>query len=143
MKYIAKPNLKIAAGWNNIAGLETIETIIATGETKPFIVPSAWFNNSPGRFRITLDQNRYISGKKSGALQFTFMTKLEWFYWSETYCGSGYTGNMTVQIEDREPGVYLTYNTINYLPPQRDTTNRLGRVGSPLRIDLVGLTEIP
>jgi hypothetical protein len=142
-KYIAKPNLKIAAGHDNIAGLQTIETIIATGDTKPFIVPSVWFNNSPGRFRTTLDQGRYISGKKSGAMSFTFMTKNQWYHWSETYCNSGYTGDVTIQIEDRQPGVYFTFNAINYLPPQNDTTNRLGRVGSPIVVNLVGIASTP
>ena len=143
MRYITKPNLKIAAGWDNIAGLETIETITAAGDSKSFIAPQVWFNNSPGRFRITLDQGRYISGKASGALSFTFMTKNQWFHWSETYCASGYTGNVTIQIEDRQPGVYFTFNAINYLPPQTDTSNRLGRVGSPIVVNLVGIVSTP
>jgi hypothetical protein len=143
MTYIRKPQLKIAAGHDNVAGLTTIETIIATGDTKPYHAPSAWFQNRPGRFRITLDQNRYVSGKKSSALLFTFFTKNQWYYWSQTYCGGGYTGNVTVQIEDRQPGTYLQFNAINYLPPQADGGNRLGRVGTPLRIDLVAMVEIP
>lgn len=143
MTYIIKPQLKIAAGYNNVVGLTTIETIIATGETTPYHAPSAWFNNRPGRFRVRLDQSRYISGKQSSALLFTFFTKKQWYYWSETYCNSGYDGPVTVQIEDREPGVYLQFNCINYLPPVADVGNRLGRVGVPVRIDLVAMEVIP
>jgi hypothetical protein len=143
MTYITKPNLKIAAGWDNVAGLTTIETIVAAGDTRAFVPPQVWFNNSPGRFRIKLDQDRYISGKASGALSFTFMTKNQWYHFSETYCNSGYTGNVTIQIEDRQPGVYFTYNAKAYLPPQNETQNRLGRVGSPIVVNLVGIVSTP
>lgn len=142
MTYVFDPELQIAAGHNNAAGLVSIASIIAPGDSRPFVAPSAWFNYSPGEFLIRLDQTRYIRGTPNTAFIFSFMTKNQWVYLSDTYCGGGYTGNVTIRTRLRDPNNYSNNNAIMYLPSPAETTPRLGRIGNSIRISLVALEGI-
>jgi len=142
MTMIFDPELKIAASFNNAAGLVSIASITASGDTRPFVAPMAWFNFSPGQFKIRLNQNRYISGKQNGAFTFTFMTKNQWLHFSDTWCGGGYTGEITIQTRLRSPNTVVIANAIVYLPDPASTIPRLGKVGNPVKCSLVAIEVI-
>lgn len=142
MTMIFNPELKIAAGFNNAAGLVSIASIVASGDTRPFVAPMAWFNYSPGQFKIRLNQSRYIRGKQNAAWTFTFMTKNQYLHFSDTWCGSGYTGEVTIQTPLRDPTAVSIANAIVYLPAPASTTPRLGKVGNPIKIPIVALEVI-
>lgn len=135
------PDLKIAAGHNNAAGLVTVETIIATGDTRPFVYPEAWYHFNPGQFKIRTDQSFYIRGKSLTAWEFTFLTKNQYVYWSDTFCAGGYDGNVTIRTRVRAT-TYVNLNAITRLPKPSEVENRLGKIGSPVRIMFVSLEVI-
>jgi hypothetical protein len=108
--------LQIAAGHNNAAGLQSIESITATGDTKPFSSPTAWFNYKPGEFKQRTDQTLYIRGKQSTAWNFTYMTKNQLVYLQDTYCNSLYDGNVTIRTRLRDNGAYLNMNARMIVP---------------------------
>jgi len=142
MTYIFDPELKIAAGFNNADELVSVNSIIAPGDTRPFVAPMAWYNFSPGTFKICLDQTRYISGKPNTAFEFTFLTKNQWLYLSDTYCGSGYTGEITIRTKTRDYSAPANYNAIMYLPSPAETLPKLGRIGTPVKVPFVSLGAI-
>ncbi len=135
------PDLKIAAGHNNAAGLVTIETITAPGDSRPFVYPEAWYHFNPGQFKIRTDQSHYIRGKGLTAWEFTFLTKLQYVYLSDTFCAGGYDGEVTIRTRIRA----TTYSNLNAkirLPKPSEVENRLGKIGSPVRITFVSLEVI-
>lgn len=136
------PELKIAAGHNNVAGFESIESIIATGDTKPFSTPTAWFNYRPGQLKTRTDQTLYIQGKPSTAWVFTYMTKNQLVYLQDTYLGGLYDGNVTIRTRLRDNGAYLNMNVRMTVPFNAQTTNRLGKLDRPIRVGFTNLELI-
>ena len=129
------PNLKISAGHDNQAGLVAIESITPPGDTKSFYYPVAWYNYNPGQFAIRSDGTYYIRGKSLTAWTFSFMTKLQYQYLSDTYCGNNYDGNVTLQTPIRTSTTNAIINARMRLPKPSETENRLGFVGSNIRIE--------
>jgi len=136
------PNLKIAVGHNNVAGLISIENIIATGDSKPFSTPTAWFNYQPGQFKMRTDLTIYIRGKQSTAWVFTYMTKNQLVYFQDTYCGGLYDGDITICTRLRDNGAYLNMNAHTIVPFNAQTTNRLGKLDKPVRVSFINLELI-
>ena len=128
MTMIFDSELQIAAGFNNVAGLESIAGIIAAGDTRPFVAPRAWFNFSPGQQKIRLNQRLYFRGTQNAGWTFGFMTKNQWLHFSDTYCGGAFDGEVTIRTRLRDPNVFFNTNSIIYLPPPATTIPRLGRV---------------
>jgi len=142
MMVLFDSNLKIAVGHNNVAGLLTIESIIATGDTKPFSVPTAWYNYRPGQRRTRTDQTIYIRGKESTAWIFTYMTKNQLVYLQDTHCAGLYDGNVTIRTRLRSNIVYVNLNARIHLPFNVETINRLGKLGPPVRVGFTNLEAI-
>lgn len=142
MTLLFDPELMIAVNHNNVAGLESIESIIATGDTKPFSVPTAWFNFRPGQFKIRTDQTIYIRGKPSTAWVFTYMTKNQLVHLQDTYCGGLYDGNVTIRTRLRDNGAYLNMNVRMIVPFNAETSNRLGKLDRPVRVSFTNLELI-
>jgi hypothetical protein len=136
------PELKIAAGHNNVAGLVSIESITATGDSRPYSIPTAWFNYVPGQFKVRTDQTIYIRGKPSTAWVFTYMTKNQLVYLQDTYCAGSYDGNVTIRTRLRDNGAYLNMNARMLVPFNAQTTNRLGKLDKPVRVSFTNLELI-
>ena len=135
-------NLKIAVGHNNVAGFASIESIIATGDTKPFSTPTAWFNYRPGQRKTRTDQTLYLRGKESAAWIFTYMTKNQLVYLQDTYCAGLYDGDVTIRTRLRSNIVYVNLNVRILLPFNVETTNRLGKLGPPVRVGFTNLEAV-
>ena len=135
-------NLKIAVGHNNVAGFASIESIIATGDTKPFSTPTAWYNYRPGQRKKRTDQTLYLRGKQSTAWIFTYMTKNQLVYLQDTYCAGLYDGDVTIATRLRDNGPYINLNARIQVPFNVEVTNRLGKIGGPVRVGFTNLEAI-
>lgn len=86
---------KIAAGANNAAGLVNIESLVPSGGTA-FYPPEGYGGYNPGQFRIRADGTVYIAGFASTVWRFKKLTRKQYDYLRSTYCGSSYSGNVTI-----------------------------------------------
>ena len=136
------PELKIAAGHNNVAGFKSIESIVAAGDPRPFSTPTAWFNYRPGQLKRRTDQTLYIQGKASTGWVFSYMTKNQLVHLQDTYCGGLYDGDVTIRTRLRDNGVYLNMNVRMSVPFNAQTTNRLGKLDKPVRVGFTNLAVI-
>jgi hypothetical protein len=133
------PDLQIAAGHDNQAGLTRIESITAPGDTRPFTYPRAWYHFNPGQFAIRSDGSFYLRGKAVTAWTFTFLTKLQYQYLSDTYCGGDYDGDVTVKTPLRTDNTNAIINARMRLPKPSETEARLGKVGTQVRIEFANI----
>lgn len=127
------PEYKIAVGPNNPGGLQSIESITPSGD-RAFIFPQQYFNNNPGLFRRRLNDRIYIAGKFTSGWNFFFLTKAQYTYLSDTYCGGLYDGEVTIRGRFREHDTFRNANAVMELPKLAEVQNRLGRLGGNLLI---------
>lgn len=108
---------KLAAGYNNAAGLVNIESIIPTGD-RAFSPPQGYASFSPGVLRVRADGLRYVAGFQTILWIFSLLTAAQWRYLQDTYTvgGNSYSGKVTVANRN-EDGSYSNYNAIIYVPP--------------------------
>jgi hypothetical protein len=125
------PDLKIAAGHNNAAGLTSIETITASGDSRPFVYPQAWPRFNPGQFKVRSDQSLYIRGKAATGWQFSFLTKNQYEYLRDTYCAGDFDGNVTIRTRAGRIA-YANFNARMYLPKPSEVELRLDKIGVPV-----------
>ncbi len=110
-------NYKLAAAWNNAAGLSPIETILAVEGMYP--APLGTYD--PGERRKTGDGLDYFRGYPSCQWPFVFI------YWAKhkslmsTYCAGSYSGKVTVRTRIDDSANYANFNAIINLPKLPDT----------------------
>lgn len=136
------PNHQIAAGHNNVVGLTPIEYITPVGDT-PFTFPQAYYANNPGAFRQRLNARLYVAGLPSFEWIFSFWTKGQYAYFSDTFCGGGYDGLVTVRAALRDNTLFANYNATVIIPKLVETGGWLqGRI-SNVRARFINLEVIP
>lgn len=113
MAIIFYPDLKWAAGWNNAAGLVTVESTL----NKEGLFPYTFTTYDPGIRETTGDGGDYDRGHDKAEIVFTV------FHWEKhialmTLFGAGvsYNGKATVRIPTNNPTSYANYNCWIKLP---------------------------
>lgn len=117
------PDLKIAANWNNAAGLAAWESITPSSD-RAFFAPRIFGTYDPGSRRIGTDGLDTFAGYGSVDLLWEAITKLQERYLRETYCSNGYNGKVTVRLRTDDPDTYANYNAILKLPKLNESANR-------------------
>jgi hypothetical protein len=105
---------KIAAGYNNTAGLVNIESITPGGSV-PFVPPVGMDGYSAGTRRVRGDGTDYIAGYASTAWQFSLLYWAQLDYLADTYCAGGWSGKVTIRTRTGR-AVYANYNAVIKLP---------------------------
>lgn len=105
----------LAVGYNNAAGLVNVENIIPTGGTR-FYPPDSYGRYDPGQVRIRADGAVYLAGFASTTWLFKGITRLQYDYLSDTYCGSSIAGKVTIRTLTNDPSTYANFNAILILP---------------------------
>ena len=103
---------QIAAGYNNAAGLVTVETLIAPTASRHIVAPTVRGGFSPGQ--------NYARGH--GLLGTQGFARVNWHhsvmhyendvYWRATFCGSEFSGLVTVRTRLLPTGPFAVYNAV-------------------------------
>lgn len=105
----------VAVGYNNAAGLTNLETIKPVGDIRYFCVVEGYANYDPGVEKLRLDGLKYYVGWPSTKWIFNILTRKQYEYLRDTFCGGGYTGQVTINTTtDRE--AYGHFNAIIDIP---------------------------
>lgn len=106
---------KIAAGWNNAAGLVNVESLIV--DTDTFAPPVAYMAYNPGTVRVRADGQVYYSGFPSVVWRFTGLKRAMYYYLMTNYTTGGNTLSGKVTISTRNiTGTHANYNAVMVLP---------------------------
>lgn len=105
---------KLAAGYNNAAGLVNIESITPSGD-KAFYPPQGVGAYDPGQFRIRGDGTVYVSGFAATEWLFSKITRAQVRYLQTTYCNSGWSGKVTVATKTDNINTYANFNAVMVL----------------------------
>lgn len=113
------PDYKIAAGWDNVAGLVTLEGLLVTDDIQPFVYPKGVKQFDAGIRKTRADGTDYFVGYPSTRWVFGVMTWRQWAYAKLTFCAGGYAGKVTVRT--RTTGLnYANFNAVLKLPKEID-----------------------
>ena len=116
------PNYQIAVGNDNPGGLAKLEGLVVSGASLPFPPVTNFQFVDPGVFRIRANGIIFVSGfvsltwRLDGGID-AVMEK----YLRDTYCGSGYSGLVTIKTDLETNGTYANYNAVMYLPKRPET----------------------
>lgn len=106
---------KLAAGYNNAAGLTNLETITVSGDSRPFFSPVGYSNYRAGVRKIRSDGTVIFTGFPSAHWIIPAMTRKQWEYLSDQYCSGGFSGKVTVRTRVGRTS-YSNFNAILVLP---------------------------
>jgi hypothetical protein len=107
---------KLAAGWNNSAGLAVIVGTTPMGDSYPFQYFRSQGTYNPGQDKIRGDFLIYESGYATVQWVFSYLTYLQQEYLSHTYCNDGRAGLVTVRTVTNRANTVANYNAVMYLP---------------------------
>lgn len=111
------PEYKIAPGWNNVAGLVSIEGLAVPEDRFAFTHPKGIKQFSPGIRKTRADGSDYFVGHPSTRWIFGVMTWKQWSYAKDTFCASKYSGQVTIRT--RTTGLeYKNFNAVLKLPTE-------------------------
>lgn len=130
---------KIAAAYNNAAGLVNIETIVPSGD-RAFFSPVAYSNYRPGVRKIRSDGMLYLAGFGTSFWIMPAATRKQIEYLMDTYCAGGYSGKVTIRTRINRVA-YANYNAILSLPDP-DAMKRIFKGFDDLRIDYTRMVAI-
>lgn len=109
----------IAAGNNNAAGLVNFELITPSGEPR-FLAPQNFGHFDPGAIRIRGNGTMYLAGFGSTSWVIEAITKGQFNYLQDTYCGSSYSGLVTIRTRTDQADTYSNFNAVMRLPKLGD-----------------------
>lgn len=113
---------RIAAGYNVALGsLVNIERIKPTND-QYFFAPYAIGSGSPGQKKVKLNGPSYRSGYPSVDWVFGVLTRVQYEYLKTTYCGGGFTGEVTIYTTV-SGNSYSRYNAVIDVPPTIEIQN--------------------
>lgn len=113
------PEYKIASGWDNVAGLSSIEGLMIEGDICPFTYPKGIKQFDPGIRKTRADGSDYFVGYPSTRWLFGVMTWRQWTYAKDTFCAGEYSGQVTIRT--RTAGLtYANFNAVLKLPKEID-----------------------
>lgn len=124
------PEYQLAAAHNNAAGLAAIEGVLPAGETRPFIAPTVRTGYTQGQLIIRGDGSGTFAGFPAVVWTFSWITFAQREYLRTTYCGAGWTGQVTVRTRLTAGGAYANYNATMLLPQPSEGDEQLGRVAN-------------
>lgn len=128
-----QPNLQIAAGHNNAAGLTALETAITINGKNEYGIMS-WGNGSEGIIKFLGDATVYFSGLPNTK----WVVSIDDFngYWAlrNTYCSGSIGGLVTIKTNLIRYDTYTNYNATLLLPQPEELQIAASRATS---IDLV------
>ncbi len=134
---------KIASGYNNVAGLTNLEAITPTGD-RSFFSPVAYSAFRGGVRHIRTDGSVILTGFPSAFWVFPALTRKQWEYLQDTYCGGAgkFSGKVTIRTRVGGRSSYGNFNAIMILPDPAELTRRFTAF-EDVRIDLTRLVAIP
>lgn len=116
---------KIAPNWNvSLGSLVDITAISVNG--KPFADPKVIPFYSPGQRLIRADGSVYNAGFAEVTWQFGFMFFDQYYYLSSTYCGGGWSGEVTILTSLANIGSFARMNAQLIMPQQTELKAGLG-----------------
>lgn len=119
-----QPDLQLAAGNNNAAGLVAIQTITPTGAGQVF-PPILNYGEYDRGERLTLaDGSDFWRGYPAARWIFQVLPWLHARYLQETYCSNNYSGLVTVRLRTDDPDTYANFNAVMKLPKLIDLGRR-------------------
>lgn len=104
---------RIGAGHNlPLGSLANIETIQPTGDVN-FYPPESYGNYDPGVAKYRTDAHVAFSGFNKTVWRWRGkITRKQARYLQDTYCGGGYSGDVTIYTELDNPGTYVRCNAV-------------------------------
>jgi hypothetical protein len=136
------PEYKIAVGWDNVAGLTTLEGLTVTDDIQPFIYPKGVKQFDAGIRKTRADGTDYFVGWGSTRWVFGVLTWRQWAYIKQTFCAGGYSGNVTVRT--RTSGLtYANFNAVLKLPKEIELSDTSAPVIADVVWTFAHLREIP
>jgi len=111
---MARYSYKLAAAYNNAAGLANIESIVPTSD-RAFFSPVVFNNYKPGVRKGRTDGLLYMAGWASSFWILPVVTRPQFAYLQTTYCAGGFSGKVTVATRINLVA-YANYNAILTLP---------------------------
>lgn len=112
-----QPDYALAAGFDNPEGLTVLESITVSGDSIPFQPMRVFGTYNPGSIFVTGSQAVAFDGFPTVQGILGYATYLQAKYLSDTYCGGGFSGQVTAAITTTTPDVLEFWNCILRLQP--------------------------
>jgi len=120
---------QLAAGYNNAAGLSTIEGTVATANDYPraFGPVRCYSSYDPGEIVVRGNGTYTFNGFASVRWTWGLVSRAQEAYIRDTFCGGGYAGEVTVRTTtDDSPDTFANYNAV-LLAPRHAELSFIGR----------------
>lgn len=118
----------IGTAWNMPLGsLTNIQNIKPSGDVRAFYPPESLGSYRPGVFRIRGDGSVYIAGQSSLEWRWQSITIPQVRYLQTTYCGSLYSGTVTINSTTDNAKTFARFNARMILPQLPDTGRNFTR----------------
>jgi len=117
--YPDNPAYAIAAGWNNIGGLQVLAGYQPMGVAKPFPFFVGFGTYNPGVLRV-LPTGSYFSGYPSCQWIGSYFDYDQVLWLSTEFCNGGYSGNVTAAVTTKDQTTLENWNAILTLPKEAD-----------------------
>lgn len=124
------PDYQLAVGHDNALGLAAIEGVLPGGETRAFIAPTVRGGYTEGQQIIRGDGSVTFAGFPVVVWTFSWVTFGQREYLRTTYCGGGWSGEVTVRTRLTAGGAYANYNATLLLPQPGEGDEQLGRIAN-------------
>lgn len=122
------PNIQIAVGNDNAAGLSAFETVLASYDTfrtsHPGLAPLTWGQYNPGQYRVRGDGTVFLAGTPSIEWIVGIMTRAQLRGLMDDYCAGGYSGKVTIKDRLDDATTYANYNAVMILPKLTELQTR-------------------
>lgn len=138
---IFQPEIQIAVGHNNTAGLTAFEAITPSGDTH-FLPVRQYGTFNTGETKTRLTGRPYFAGRQSIQFLCAVMTWVQFAHLKTTYCNGGYSGLVTIRVRTDNPDVYKNYNAVLVLPKESDLTTRF-KAFTDVVLRFINLEVIP
>lgn len=129
----------VAAAFNNYS-LTNLVTVKPTGDNRYFCFPEGYANFTPGVRKRRLNSRLFYAGYPMTYWLFGILTRFQYEYLRDTYCGGLYDGEVTV-LTRTDRVAYSYYNAILEIP-ELTSVQRHFRVFEDFPIKLLHLIEI-
>lgn len=138
---MSRYDYRIAPGHDlPLGSLTNIETITPPGDVA-FYPPQAWGNYDPGQYKSRGDGTVYLSGQESTRWRWRSMTRLQYQYLQDTYCGGGQSGTVTIYTTLDNVNTYELCNATMILPKIPEAGPNFTRY-TQVDVDLVRLERL-
>lgn len=137
---IYQPNIQIAVGNNNTAGLVAWESL--TADSVSFLPVRQFGTYDIGERKTRLNGRPYFAGDSKVQFLAGAITLAQYYYLKTTYCAGGYSGLVTINVRLDDPATYADYNAVMILAKESELTYRYNAYQDVI-IDFIDLEAIP